>query len=341
MIATSSKSSVTQADLARELGVTQVSVYRALRNLPGVSPELRDRVRRLAHERRYRIKTSARATSTGRHYAVSLLIGTVSETSHLPPDLLHGIYAGLTAKGYSLMISQATDEELSDEAFIPRMVAEERTDGILVDYTHRIPSRMIELIEHYRIPAVFINCRRPYDAVHPDDFDAGRRACRALMRCGHRRIAYIGPDPEKEGSHYSVRDRFEGYKAAMSEAGLKPTALLHRWTPGWEEEVASIWNSRPAPTALVTYAVPWQAIVSGAQAGLEVGRDYAVVTFEEPDRNPGVGGRALSSIEIPAREVGRTSVRMLMEKVERPDRSFPSIAVPFGPMTGDTCAPVR
>ena len=318
--------------------MTQVSVHRALRGLPGVSPELRRRIREVAHARRYRIKATARAAAVGRSHAISLLLSAESETSGLPPELPRGILDTLEARGYALLLSRATDEQLSDATFIPRLIAEAQCDGILVDYTHRVPPRMIELIEHYRIPAVFINCKRPRDAVYPDDFEAGRRACRALLDLGHREIAYIGPEPENPGAHYSVRDRLEGYAAAMREAGLKPKALCHRWGRGWENDLPVVWKWTPRPTAFVTYSIPFQVFITAAALGLACPRDFSVVTFEMSALSPNIAGLEISRFGIPMREVGRTAAQVLLDKVERGNDSAPSATVPFSDLQGETCA---
>jgi DNA-binding LacI/PurR family transcriptional regulator len=78
---------------------------------------------------------------------------------------------------------------------------------------------MIELIQRYQIPSVWLNAKLESDCVYPDDFEAAGQACKYLLQMGHRRIAYV--DYMSSG-HYSTADRRNGYLRAMRSARLKP-----------------------------------------------------------------------------------------------------------------------
>ena len=70
-------------------------------------------------------------------------------------------------------------------------------------------------------PAIFINVKQEFDAVHPDDLRGGEIATEHLLQLGHTRIAYARAAVNLK-EHYSEIDRRLGYEAAMQSAGLPP-----------------------------------------------------------------------------------------------------------------------
>lgn len=335
----------TQADLARMVGVSQVAVHRALHDLPGVSDPLRTRIRKVAQEQRYRLRTSARSMLNGRANAISLLVGTESDTSALHNDLIRGIHDVLENRGQSLVINVASDAQLNRDDYVPSLVGEARTDGIIVDYTHRIPPRLLTLIEQYRIPAVYVNSKQARDAVYPDDFAAARDATCALIALGHRRITYVGPQPGDLDRHYSVTDRYRGYVAAMREHSLNPDDVTFRYaalasdTGALIREIQALWTRPDRPTAVVCYSAPHQAVLTAVMAGLCIPRDLAIVTFGSQAASIRVLTREVSQLTLPTRAVGQAAARMLLDKVAHPDTPADSVAIPFIPIQGDTCVP--
>src|SRR5690348_12753829 len=99
-------------DIARDLGVSVVTISKVLRNHPDVGDETRERVLARVNELDYRPNLAARALATGRTYLVGLVV----------PDLLHPFFAeiakslsdALKANGYYLLISSRSEEHTSE-----------------------------------------------------------------------------------------------------------------------------------------------------------------------------------------------------------------------------------
>ena len=103
--------SVTMKDIARELGLSVVTVSKVVRNHADIGEETRQRVLKRIKELNYQPNPAARALVTGRSYAAGLIV----------PDLVHPFFAEvatglsntLRRKGYSLLISSCQgDPEL-------------------------------------------------------------------------------------------------------------------------------------------------------------------------------------------------------------------------------------
>ena len=98
----------TLADIARALGVSKMTVSRAINNHPEISPETKTRILEAAHRMNYRPNQHARALTTNRSYLLGVVV----------PDLMHsyfaeicrGIEAVASPLGYQNLIC-STDED--------------------------------------------------------------------------------------------------------------------------------------------------------------------------------------------------------------------------------------
>jgi LacI family transcriptional regulator len=316
---------VTLKQIAAAIGVSHQTVSSILNERSGRAQLYSAETRRLVHaaaERMgYRRNIAARAMHSGRFGNVALLSGIAGATSMAPPELLEGIDDGLHRHDLHLTLARLPDARLRDENYVPKMLRELACDGLLVLYNALIPQRLVELIERYRIPSVWINSRQEHDSIYPDDFGGGLEATRQLIALGHRRIAHVdyASGSKQVAWHYSNTDRREGYRQAMREAGLEP------WLVWPEQEVPGDrrldytrrWmTAGPLPTAVLTYS-NHEAIPIYCQAtmmGLELPRQLSIVTFGA--RVLSVIGREMATMVLPEHEIGVQAVRMLMRKLE-------------------------
>jgi len=300
------------------------------------------RIRRIARELGYRPNAAARTMASGRFGAVALLMSAdVSGRSSLPGGLLRGLTSALDARGMYLAIADLPDERLTDERFVPKILREWMSDGLLINYNWQIPARMIEIIEDYKLPSVWLNCKREHDCVYPDDFDAARRLTSLLISRGHRRIAYadfhhgFGSEPDE---HYSKADRWSGYWAAMAEAGLTPMRIDTGDSPHrnrstyefWAAPAATCLSAQDRPTAVIGYSHDdLGAFALAARGlGLRVPDGLALATFGEGER-VFIHGLQVPAAQLPEERVGRTAVERVLEKIESPLRTLVPVSVPF------------
>ncbi len=71
--------------------------------------------------------------------------------------------------------------------------------------------------------------------------------------------------------------------------------------------------------------------------GLRIPQDISLVTLhDKPVTEPGI---CISTMLIPAEEMGKAAVDMVLQKIAKPDEDLPPQAVTFGFEAGRTCAP--
>lgn len=308
------------------------------------SSATRDLVLETARELGYRPNAFAKAVRTGRFGCIAVLLSSSSpHRSSLPGNLYEGIDDALTEHNLHLTLARVSDEKLSNEEAVPKLLREWMADGLLVNYNYQIPASLLQVVHDTRIPSVWINTKQDANAVWPDDFHAGKSATEQLLGLRHQRIAYI--INENAEGHYSAADRYNGYVTAMESAGLMPQILRFPTSlpdspttivppAGWEAG-SRIWSADAAserPTAFIAY-MPYVAnffVYLAASHGLHTPRDFSIVTFSEQRADE--AGVLLSSWAIPAYKIGREAVRMLLNRLSTPEHEPQDpVVVPFTP----------
>jgi DNA-binding LacI/PurR family transcriptional regulator len=219
---------------------------------------------------------------------------------------------------------------------------------MIVNYTHEIPSAMLELLRTHRTPAVWINNKLDADCVYPDDFVAAAQATQKLLTIGHRRICFVhllvseATQAAMRSHHYSVADRIAGYCSAMRSAGLTPRVFDHERALSPHEQLGAcraMLTTNSRPTALLLYSDHDLSTLMCAAAyeRLDVPRDLSVLVFYPTE--PWVCGKQVSNIALPSAEIGRRAVRMLLRKIKSPEKSCKPEAVPYDAHLGQTVAP--
>jgi LacI family transcriptional regulator len=206
---------VTLKDIARDVGVSVVTVSKVLRNAPGISTETRQRVLKRMKELRYRPNMAARALVTGRTHCVGLIVPHLVQSFFA--ELAKGLSAVLRTQGYSLMIT-SSEEDVELERHEIEQLTSRRVDALLVAST-QLTGETFRRLEELDIPFILIDRRLPgleANFVGVDDEAVGEMATEHLIANGYRRIAHIG------GRDMTTAiGRQEGYRRALAKHNLE------------------------------------------------------------------------------------------------------------------------
>ncbi len=202
-------------DIARDLGVSAMTISRVLRNRPDVGEATRKRVFARVRELDYRPNCVARSLSTGRSYLVGLVV----------PSLYHTFFAGIAKSlsdaleiaDYSLVLASSDEDPDVEEETIEQLLPH-RLDTLLIASCRSSVNPFLR-IQSQRTPYVLIDRDLPglsANFVGTDDEAAGLLATRHLIEIGCTRIAHIrGPEIS------TGNGRLEGYKRALALAGMR------------------------------------------------------------------------------------------------------------------------
>lgn len=322
--------------IAEQVGVSLRTVQRVLAcPQPYQRPTIRrraQRIRQLATELNYLPNAAAKAIGSGRHNAMGLLISNSIEYGRLPERLLNAVLAAMSQRGIRLSLEMLPDE-VSASARIPSLLASWCVDGLLIDYTHRIPPRMVETIRSSRIPSIWLNTALEADCVLPDDLVAARSLTSSLIAKGHRRIAYFDFSHAAASlpvDHYSARERLTGYRQAMLAAGLEPRSFMREEGGDTAARAAlaeRLLDDPQGPTAVIGYGGGHLMCMVEAMRRRGLGHSHVelacLATWPYMSLWPAT---AMAPADA---ELGAAAVEALAAKLESPARALPPRRVPF------------
>jgi LacI family transcriptional regulator, galactose operon repressor len=302
-------------DIARDLGVSIVTVSKVLRNHPDVGEEMRERILARVKELDYRPNLAARSLVTGRTYLVGLIV----------PSLLHSFFAEiakslsdiLRANGYYLIISSSEEDPELEEQEVDQLLAR-RLDTLIIA-SCRSTVEVFFRIEKNKTPYVLIDRSFPGLAanfVGVDDVAVGMLATQHLIDIGCKRIAHIRGPETSPGIQ-----RFDGYKRALAQIGRKVineyVITERKGDVGTRQHGAEAMNQllsrKPKPDAVFCFNDPLAigAINEAVSRGLRIPEDIAIVgcgnlQYDDSLRIP------LSSINQHSRRIGEEAARLVL-----------------------------
>jgi LacI family transcriptional regulator len=329
---------VTLREIALHTGLSKPTVTRILgRDADRFSPSTRKLVLDTAKKLGYRVNSAARAMSRGRFGCIALVLGSDVRRSDMPVGLLMGMQEALAAQDMHLSVTRLPDDKLTAEGTIPKVLRESMADGMIINYTHGIPGKMLDLIRDQASPVVWVNTDLLTDCVRPDDFAGSKLLTEHLLSLGHKRILYTKFD---SSDHYSGHERRAGYDAAMKQAGLASQSIDRAVDAS--EQVAVIracLNSDSRPTAVIARPedVPTFAICA-AELGLKVPADLSLASIS--GRPHALMGMDVTSAIVPTEQEGVEAVRMVLEKLSSPGVPVERKMVPFKLHAGHTSVKV-
>lgn len=308
------RSSITTHDVARRAGVSQATVSLVLGGNPRacVAAATRERVVRAAEELGYRPNILARGLVRGRSYAIGVVVPDLSNPFFL--DVVGGVQRVASEAGYAVFLADARE---ADPARHVEALRGRQVDGVVIDAlgAESLPAQALEGLAVVLVDEP--SERLP--GVASDALGAGRLAAEHLLELGHREMAFIGPAADV----HTFRMRERGFFGRLREAGLDlPSERLRRAVPsaaGGQEAMRALLALKARPTAVfcandllavgalkaclnARVAVPGEMSIMGCD-DIELAR---VVTPE------------LSTIAVPARELGARAARLLLRRLDRP-----------------------
>ena len=308
--------SVTLADIARELGLSKMTVSRAINNDPLVNAKTRERVLEVSRRLNYQPNHFARALVTNRSFLLGVIVPDLMHSYFA--EIMHGISSFARASNYQILIGNS-------EEHIAREVDEVealrwRTDGLIIAPTVPISKVDIykKLIEQGTKIVLIdrtldgLNC----PMVTTDNVAVGMIATEHLIKLGHTQIGHL------RGTATSTsRERFDGFKQALNKNGLafdkafvKDCGLME--SDGYRSMKAWIKEGN-LPTAIFAVNDPAAigAMQAMSEAGVNIGKDIAIVGggnihYGDMLRVP------LTTVSWSRSEMGQSAARLLIQLIE-------------------------
>lgn len=303
-------------DVARASKVSIATVSRVFNDSPAVSEVTRQRVRAAAQSLGYWPNGIARSLITNRTH----MLGVVLPDLHgeFFSEVIHGVDEASRAHGLHVLVSRASAR--ADELTSALRSMRGRVDGLVVMAPDLRASETLEQTAR-SIPTVVLNPDRPLESVDTVAIDNGggaRQVVSHLIRLGHRCIAMVtGPEHNADS-----RQRLEGYRRALADAGLFTTPDLvvagDFTEPSGYDAALQLLARSHRPTAIFVANDVMAVGVLGAldDLGVPVPGDIAVAGFDDIPlaqylRPP------LTTVHVDMLGLGRRAVELLLDPGRR------------------------
>jgi LacI family transcriptional regulator len=309
-------------DVAREAGVSVATVSRVLNESGPVSDSARERVQEAAAALQYTPHGAARSLSTRRTTNLGVILPDLY--GEFFSQVIRGLDTTTRQAGYHLLLSGSHADEAELSAALRAMRA--RVDGLIL-MSPEIPAELLAREVPPGTPAVLVNsaCAADrFDTLTVDNIGGARAMVEHFVGFGHERIGLIGGDR----SNHDARERLEGYREALREAGLE-------WREEWEQEAdftksggyeaalkLAALGERPTAVFAANDSMAVGALAGFQELGLRVPEDVAVGGFDDIPIARYVRP-SLTSVHVDLFGLGERAVRLLLAALERGPEEAP------------------
>lgn len=329
----------TQVDVARLAGVSRATVSYVLNGQTDgrvpISEETRQRVLEAVAALDYVPDARAQALRSGSTKTIGLIIPDI----HNPHfwQIADGVEQEASAAGYHILLSSIPPEkEYAVDAF--KDLAQRRIDGLVMVpsfvYQSEGAQKTLANLRRRRVPIVGIMAEHSgahynIDRVIADYRDTTFEVMAHLLSLGHRRIAFIfGIDVPDLGE-----DRLSPYRESLQAANLPVDPdLIVRCGSTMEDSYQAARRLLELPTPPTALLVINDLLAIGAlraikDMNLQVPQDVSVFGYDDIPLAKYMIPR-LSTASKHGEELGREATRLLLARLQDPDRPRQEIRVP-------------
>ncbi|MGV1050376.1 MAG: LacI family DNA-binding transcriptional regulator [Solirubrobacterales bacterium] len=330
---------VTSRDIAREAGVSQPTVSRALRGDPRVATPTVELVRATARRLGYVPHAAARSLITRRAGTAAIVVADLNNPFY--PELVEALHGELEAAGFRAVLFSEGTEEGGGEGVASLMRRGMVAGALAAPAPLDRPTRA--LLREEPGPIVLVVREVPgsgRDAVVADNRAGAALAARHLLELGHRRIGRIS-GPARTST---ARERDAGFEAELAAAGASLDPALcrageysHRSGSQLCAELLALeWQ----PTALFcgNDVIALGALDAARERGVAVPRRLSIVGFDDNALASWPSFR-LTTVRQPLAEMAAAAAHALLRRIEAPGGEPERTAFPVSLMQRATTAP--
>ena len=302
----------TMQDIADRLGISKVSVSKALNRKPGISDALRGTVFATAREMGYKLLPA----ETLRRFAFVVSKHFFLETDAFYSEMYYEFNKLCIEQGFSAALIIVGSGDL-EQRRLPAQLQKEDFSGVAV--AGQVPDDYVRMLEKPGRPLVLMD----FDsravtacALLTENYHWGALVTQRLVDEGHRKISFVG----KPGATKSITDRYLGYRRTLL---LNRLPFREEWVLVNDDTDTGLYTSGirlPAdmPTAFVCHCdmAAYYLLGTLRQNGLECPRDVSVISFDNT-RLAETCRPALTSVNIDTRAFARKALELLTSREAR------------------------
>jgi LacI family transcriptional regulator len=316
----------TVIDVAREAGVSPMTVSRALNRPEKVAASTRNKILEVCDLLNYRPNASAQSLRTKTSRQIGVIIPDWRNAFWI--DVVSGIEEVMTGAGFQLLIANSNEEQEQETLHIEAMLSRS-VDSLLIAPTdgstetiQALQRSGHSLVVIDRIPGGLKNV----DCVTIDNEEGAYKATSHLLAVGHERIGLLAGNVNLD----TGRQRLNGYYRALHEVGLTAnerwirTASTNAALVGKQvgyEGTRHFLDQDHHPTALLctSNTIATGAFMALRECDVKIPTEIAFATFGNMDWTSLVTP-TLTVVTQPTIEMGLQAAQMVLDHLGARDR---------------------
>ena len=309
---------LTMSDIAKDLGVSTVTVSKALSGKEGVSDEVRSRIILRASELGYEYHKAKNVETSG---TGAIFVGIIIMDRFVSGDSFYSnILTALTKNLVSMnMIAITEIVERNDEknCVLPACVRNAQVSALIM--LGHMDEKYVDNVLAEGLPYVFMDDYLPHsktNSVVADNLHGCYLMTKLLIEAGHKDIGFVGSYKATN----SIMDRYLGYRKALYENNLNvrhDSILEDRDEDG---DFIELSFPEKMPTAFVCNCdgIAFQLVNTLKEMGKRVPEDVSVVGFDD-SIHASLSTPALTTFRIDMDAMVRDVVGILRKSMEDSD----------------------
>lgn len=324
---------ITIKDVAKKAEVSTATVSLVITNNSRISQDTRKKVLKAIKELDYHPSRSARGLVSKKTGNLGFILTDdhFLRTEPFYTRIFLGTeFAAHVHDFYILLTTLPNTFSIEDP--LPRFVLEKNVDGIII--AGKVPSALIQKLEKYKIPLVFIDYVPPvgeYPIVLMDNINGGEIATKHLIDLGHKSIAFIGGDVK----HPSIANRLIGYKRMLEKHNIPVTSkLISTNSPepikdeGYKAMKALLSKNKNISAVFACNdAMALGAMQYLIDNGHNIPDEMSIIGFDDIESNIFLNP-PLTTIRVPKIDLGVRAVKLLSESITDRNIARKKILVP-------------
>lgn len=316
------KNGVKMIDIAKEIGVSVVTVSNALAGRDGVSDSLRRKICMTAQSMGYKpSKTKSEKKSEfysklGKNVGILTSERFVGDRGTFYWELTATISNKLSDLNIYTVYECVTSANENNKV-LPKMISENKIDAMIV--IGQIRRKYIELLNSIDIPLIFVDFydnRFEIDSVNSDSYYGGYLLADHLVEMGHRKIGFFG----NVTATSSIHDRFLGYLKCLMENNLE---YRKDWTLDDRNENGILYTKIDFPEEMPTAFVcncdetAFRVISALKSKGIRVPDDISVVGYDNYTVS-NICIPTITTVEVDIEKMASAAVEIIIKKLTDP-----------------------
>lgn len=318
-------------DVALAAAVSTATVSRVLNNPALVAPETTRRVQQAIDALEYRPNILAKGLSTRKTQVLGIALPDIFGEFY--SELLRGADLEARRAMYHLLVSSEARMRNGDPQ--DGALAFGLIDGLAVMITEP-DKRILPEAARASVPLVVLDAEpqgQRYDSVVVDNAAGTREALQHLLESvGPEHCCFVGGPKE----NFDTVQRASAFRAALAERGhrVRPEQVsFGAYTTDWGQRWASArlaaqsCADRCCGVLAGNDEIAYGIMVACQDAGVAIPREMRLIGFDD-SRLASLVRPRLSSVRVPAAEIGAAAIRLLVARIKSPDLAPTHLSLP-------------